>query len=40
MFETTSTNQQQLFLLNLPASLYFVKIEEDNQRETIKHIIK
>ncbi|WP_299249481.1 T9SS type A sorting domain-containing protein, partial [uncultured Cytophaga sp.] len=40
VFETTSTNQQQLFLPNLPSGLYFVTIEEENQRETIKLIIK
>ncbi|WP_299252063.1 T9SS type A sorting domain-containing protein [uncultured Cytophaga sp.] len=40
VFETTCTNQQQLFLPNLPSSLYFVTIEEENQRETIKLIIK
>jgi hypothetical protein len=40
VFEGNSTNQQRIALPDIASALYFVKVEEDNRRNTFKLIVK
>jgi hypothetical protein len=40
VFEGSSTNQQRIVLPDIASALYFVKVEEENRRNTYKLIVK